>query len=68
MRDELRVDGKSYDIYYRDVVECIRALFGDSDFDSELLLAPERHYEDASMNNHAYHDMNTGCWWWDTQV
>jgi hypothetical protein len=67
---EIVVAGEVYDVYYRNIIECIRELFGNSEFDEELILKPERHYEDASMDKdkRLYHDMHTGRWWWDTQV
>jgi hypothetical protein len=70
IRQELLVEGKAYDVYYRDIIECIKALFGDPSFDSVLVLEPEHHYEDATCDKdkHIYHDMHTGCWWWDVQV
>jgi hypothetical protein len=68
MRSEIHVAGQAYDIYHRDIIQCIRTLFGSKDFDPVLALAPERHYEDATKTNRYYDDMHTGRWWWDTQV
>ena len=52
----------------RDIIECLHALWGDPDFDRDLILEPERLYVDGDMTIQIYHDMNTGKWWWDTQV
>ncbi|EIN13427.1 hypothetical protein PUNSTDRAFT_56509 [Punctularia strigosozonata HHB-11173 SS5] len=68
LRDQIEVAGQSYDVYYRDIIQCVRALFGDPNFDPNLILQPERHYTDSSKQKRVYHDMHTGMWWWDTQV
>lgn len=67
-RHELEVDGVKYDLWLRDVVGCIRILYGSPDWSSDLLVAPERHYTDASQTTRVYGDMNTGDWWWRLQV
>ena len=55
-------------MYFRDVLECIKALFGDPEFAAVLLLVPERHYTNTDRDVRVYFDMNTGKWWWATQV
>ena len=32
--------------HFRDVLECIRAIYGDPEFAQDLIFAPERHYVD----------------------
>jgi hypothetical protein len=49
-------------------MECIKALWGDIDFSPHLVVEPERHYADANQTIRVYSDMNTGKWWWCTQV
>ena len=49
-------------------MECIKALWGDIDFACYLIVEPERHYTDADQMIRVYSDMNTGKWWWCTQV
>lgn len=56
------------EVFFRDVIACIRALFGDPNFDAVLVLVPEKHYVDEEQKVRMYHDMNTGRWWWSTQV
>ena len=60
--------GESVDLYYRPILECIKALLGNADFAKELVFSPERHYSDEDCTIRLYHDMHTGKWWWDTQV
>ena len=60
--------GEVVEFYMRDIVECLRALWGDPEFDGDLILEPERLYADEDMTIRIYHEMNTGKWWWDTQV
>ncbi|KAI0682470.1 hypothetical protein BC835DRAFT_1424364 [Cytidiella melzeri] len=55
------------EIFYRDIIECIRSLFGDPDFGVYLVFTPEKHYTDAGKTKRMFHDMQTGRWWWATQ-
>ncbi|KAJ4467159.1 hypothetical protein C8J55DRAFT_438964, partial [Lentinula edodes] len=52
----------------RDILECIRALYGNLDHCQYLCFTPERHYVDSDNTMRLYHDFNTGKWWWNTQV
>ena len=67
-RREIIVAGEAFEVFYRDVIQCIRALYGDPEFAGILVFAPERHYADPDHTIRVYFDMHTGCWWWDTQV
>jgi hypothetical protein len=67
-RLEIVVVGEAFDIYFRDILQCIRSLYGNPEFSSILAFAPERHYLDADQTNRLYHDVHTGKWWWETQV
>ncbi|KAJ7846962.1 hypothetical protein B0H14DRAFT_3454023 [Mycena olivaceomarginata] len=51
----------------RNIIECVRALFGDTDFAPYLFVVPERHYADKDQTVRLYHNMHTGKWWWSTQ-
>lgn len=67
-RKEVEMGGETFEIYYRDVLECTRALFGDPEFADDLVFAPERHYTDSTKQIRVYSEMHTGSWWWDRQV
>lgn len=67
-RSVVVVDGICFDVYFRDVIECIKALYGDPEFAPYLVFAPEKHYSDKKGGNRLYHDLHTGRWWWSTQV
>ena len=67
-REEIVVAGEAFEVFFRDILECIRALYGDPEFAPLLLLVPEKHYTDSTKKERAYFDMNTGKWWWATQV
>lgn len=67
-REEIVVAGEAFDVYIRDIMECIKSLFGDPEFAPHLLLRPERHFTDSMKQERAYLDMDTGTWWWKTQV
>jgi hypothetical protein len=62
------VDGVSFDMWSRDIIECIRALFGKTEFADLITVCPECHYADEMGQTRIYHDMYTGKWWWATQV
>ncbi|KAJ3817089.1 hypothetical protein F5880DRAFT_1632127 [Lentinula raphanica] len=46
-RQEVVVQGQAYEMYFRDIIECIKSLYGDAEFAEYLKFAPERHYENA---------------------
>ncbi|CDO72219.1 hypothetical protein BN946_scf184970.g71 [Trametes cinnabarina] len=67
IRREVVIAGEAFEIFYRDIIAWIRALFGDPEFAGILVFTPERHYADADETIRVYFDMHTGRWWWDTQ-
>jgi hypothetical protein len=67
-REQVIVVGESFDVYHRDIIECIKSLYGDPDFARYLTFVPERHYTDEDQTVRLFHDMHTGKWWWNTQV
>lgn len=68
IRREIVVAGEAFEVFYRDVIECVRALYGDPEFAGLLVFTPERHYADRDHTVRVYFDMHTGEWWWSTQV
>lgn len=67
-REQVVVAGEAFDILYRDILECIKDLYGNPDFADFLVFAPERHYTDTDKTVRYFGDMHTGKWWWSTQV
>ncbi|KAH9021552.1 hypothetical protein EDB85DRAFT_2075544 [Lactarius pseudohatsudake] len=67
-RKEVLVGDEVCEVFYRDIIQCIRALFGDPDLAPYLIFAPEKHYIDDERIEWMYHDMHTGSWWWTTQA
>ena len=65
---EVVVAGEAFEFYARNIVECLKAMWGNPDFLPFLVFEPERHYGDDEHTIRMYHDMNTGKWWWSTQV
>ncbi|KAG2158664.1 uncharacterized protein EDB93DRAFT_1237945 [Suillus bovinus] len=47
--EQVVVAGESFDVYYRDIIECIKSLYGDPNFARYLTFAPERHYTDEDQ-------------------
>jgi hypothetical protein len=54
--------GEIFEVYMRDIRECVKALFSDPKFAPYLKYSPERHYADNSHAIRLYHDMHTGDW------
>ena len=67
-RRELFIGGEQLDFYCRDVLECVRSLFGDPQFTQDLAFAPERHYTNSERTHRLYNEMYTCDWWWTVQV
>jgi Plavaka transposase len=67
---EVMVGAEVCDIYLRDVVACVKALFANPNLAQYLVTAPEKHftYRSDERKTRMYHDMHTGRWWWSTQV
>ncbi|KAG1749000.1 uncharacterized protein EDB91DRAFT_1235537 [Suillus paluster] len=55
------------EILVADIIECVRALYGDPEFAPYLMFVPEQHYTDQDETERLYHDLHTGKWWWNTQ-
>ncbi|KAI0037563.1 hypothetical protein FA95DRAFT_1506815, partial [Auriscalpium vulgare] len=67
-QDKISVGGQSFNVYYRDTLDCIKALYGDPEFAPYMAYAPERHYVDDAQTNRVYNEMKTGKWWWRVQM
>ena len=67
-QDEVVIAGEAFDVFYRDILECIRELFGKPELASTMKFAPERHYADDDETLRIYSNLHTGRWWWSTQV
>lgn len=67
---EFLLEGTDHKVecYYRDPLECIKALYGNPSWAKELHVAPERHYTDKTKKKRIYNEMFTGNWWWRKQV
>ncbi|KAI0060629.1 hypothetical protein BV25DRAFT_1789248, partial [Artomyces pyxidatus] len=66
--EEIGIDGETYEVYFRDVMECVRELYGNPEFAQHMAYAPERHFADDEMKNRLYGEMHTGDWWWQVQT
>ncbi|THH13990.1 hypothetical protein EW146_g6293 [Bondarzewia mesenterica] len=53
------VDGQAYEVYFRNVLQCIEMLYSNPDFLPSMVFAPERHYADEDMTICMYHQMHT---------
>jgi hypothetical protein len=67
-RSEVVIGGEVFDLYSRNILDCVRALFCDTDFAPYLFVLPKRHYADKDKTIRLYHNMHTAKWWWSTQV
>ncbi|KAF9053413.1 hypothetical protein BJ165DRAFT_1320201, partial [Panaeolus papilionaceus] len=66
-RHEVLVGSEVCEVYFRDAMECVKALYSNPEFAPYLVFKPEMHYTDTTMSTRIYHDMHTGKWWWSTQ-
>ncbi|KAI0069569.1 hypothetical protein K474DRAFT_1610261, partial [Panus rudis PR-1116 ss-1] len=64
---EIEMAGEMYEVYFRDALECVQALFAEPEFARHIITRPERYYTDEDKTMRAYWDMHTGRWWWATQ-
>ncbi|KAJ7831731.1 hypothetical protein B0H14DRAFT_3110180 [Mycena olivaceomarginata] len=58
-RSEVVVNGEVFHLYSRDILECVRARWGDTDFTPTTI--------DKGKTIRMYQNMHTGKWWWSTQ-
>ncbi|KAG2743481.1 hypothetical protein P692DRAFT_201886479 [Suillus brevipes Sb2] len=65
--EQIIIADQAFDIYYCDIIECIKVLFGDPNFAQYLVFVLECHYADEDKTVHLYHVMHTGKWWWNCQ-
>ncbi|KAI0070092.1 hypothetical protein K474DRAFT_1744707 [Panus rudis PR-1116 ss-1] len=64
---EIELGDEIYEVYFRDALECVRALFGEPEFAPHVVTKPERFYADANRTQRVHWDMFTGKWWWAMQ-
>ncbi|TFK59907.1 hypothetical protein BDN72DRAFT_905430 [Pluteus cervinus] len=67
-RHEVIIKGEAHEVYYRNIIGCIRALWADKDLSSSLVFQPVKEFEDDGCSSRIYSDMHTAKWWWETQV
>ncbi|KAH8997704.1 hypothetical protein EDB86DRAFT_2803420 [Lactarius hatsudake] len=68
MCKDMTIAGYTLEFYFRDILECIRTLYGDPEFARDLVFAPERHYTNHERKCRVYSEMHTGDWWWAVQT
>lgn len=56
------VGGEPQILYHRNILDCIKALYGAAEFSQYLVFAPEHHYTDDSKSTYVYHEVHTGKW------
>ena len=68
VREEIELAGQKYEFYRRDILQCVRALYGDPELAECLMYAPEKHYTGPDKKSRIFSEMNSGRWWWTRQV
>ncbi|THU85232.1 hypothetical protein K435DRAFT_869511 [Dendrothele bispora CBS 962.96] len=58
------VHGEAFEVYFRDVLDCIKTLYSEPDFAPYMKYAPERHDIDERCQSCMFHNIHTGEWWW----
>ncbi|KAI0063046.1 hypothetical protein BV25DRAFT_1802716 [Artomyces pyxidatus] len=66
--EEIEIDGETYEVYFRDIMECVRSLYSNPEFAQHMAYAPEQHFADDEMKTRMYGKMYTGDWWWQVQA
>ncbi|KAI9430371.1 hypothetical protein H4582DRAFT_2063875 [Lactarius indigo] len=66
--EDMNLGDECLQFHYREIIPCIRSLFGNPEFAHRLVFAPERHYADAERTCRVYNEMHTGDWWWSVQT
>ncbi|KAI0071807.1 hypothetical protein K474DRAFT_1561795, partial [Panus rudis PR-1116 ss-1] len=64
----LEDEGVTVELYLRDIMQCICALYGDPKFAPHLIFKPEQHFLDEAHTDRVWHDIHTGDWWWMMQM
>jgi hypothetical protein len=64
----LVIGGETLELYFRDILACIRSIYSDPELAQDLVIAPERHYADHEQTDRIYSEIHTGDWWWAVQV
>ncbi|KAH7903095.1 hypothetical protein BJ138DRAFT_1021154 [Hygrophoropsis aurantiaca] len=66
----IHVDGleDDFELYMRDPVEIIKALWANPAYLEYMTYAPERHFSDDAKKDRMYDEMTSGDWCWKTQV
>jgi hypothetical protein len=67
---DITVGNEIITLHARDILDCVKALYGDPEFAVFLKFKPERHYQVGAghAKSRVYHDMHTADWWWEVQV
>jgi hypothetical protein len=55
-------------LYHHDMAKCLRALWANPALTKNRKYAPEKHYVNSDKTEQIPHEMETGNWWWETQV
>jgi len=57
---------KDTEFWYRNILDCIRYLVWQKCYEKDIVWSPVRDFD--VHGDRVYTEMNTGTWWWDTQV
>ena len=66
--NEFTIGGERLQFHCRNIILCVKALFGNPEFAEDLIFAPEWHYTDDQRTCRIYNELHTGDWWWSVQV
>ena len=62
------ISDQKYEFYHRDIIQCIKVLYGNPELAPFLAHSPEKHYTAPDKKSRIYSEMHTGKWWWKVQV
>ncbi|KAJ3474419.1 hypothetical protein NLI96_g12466 [Meripilus lineatus] len=64
---QLDNNGTSYELFKRDIMKCIRVLYGNPTFADVMSYAPEKHFAKMGMVQRMFSEMHVCDWWNDIQ-
>ena len=67
-QEDVMILGELVTLYSRNVIECIKTLYGDPEFIDYMVFKPEHHYTSADKTQRIYDELHMGDWWWEVQV
>jgi len=60
-------DDRDHNIYFRDIIECVRMIWRNPNLSDKMVFRPQRVFNNSGKESRLYNEMWTGDWWWQIQ-